>query len=428
MQKVLLLTICLLFLSASCSIFDFNKSDLFRVKNGKSVDIKKYPEINSSVIMGKIDLPPAISQNQQAVVISAYPAKVSGKKKDVSSHHSILDRTDEFMLYLPAGDYYLYVFADLNNDFLFKENEVIGTYGKPDIIHLTDNEIKSNINLKIVNGITKLPSGFSVEYNYESVEYIGKNGQVRKLYSEIFSPDNAKIGWWHPSLFMKAFGANIYLTEDYNPKKIPVLFVHGAQGSPHDFANLYVRLRKSDYQLIFFYYPSGMRLPMLSELLYLKINNLKSVFGFKKMYLIAHSMGGLVSRSMITNYYSGYSVIEKKYRTDNYIKAFITLATPWSGFGSANAGLKTSPYVIPSWIDVSEQSMFIKTNLKKNIPRGMDYYLFYGKLDKTSKGRALDSRVYSEAKGIYGYNADHNSILTEKEVIDKLMQVLKGNR
>lgn len=126
-------------------------------------------------------------------------------------------------------------------------------------------------------------------------------------------------------------------------------------------------------------------------------------------------MGGLVSRAMITDYYK---------ETEDFIKFFITFATPWSGFEAADTALKTSPYVLPSWIDVSAQSMFIKTSLKRSIPGSIDYYLFFGKWDTTSEGRALDSRVYTEAKGIFGFNADHNTILSDKDVFNKFNEIL----
>lgn len=431
MLKPIILNIIFIFVSLSCSILRMDKSDTLHAEKGKLVDIKKYPEINTSVILGKVELPESIVKNQQPVVIVAYPAEPQSAKKTGTEHFVILDRTDEFMLYLPQGDYFLYALFDLNNDYIYEENETIGVYGKPDIIHLSENEIKNNINLKITSldyEGTNFPTGFSTKYNYESIEYCTRNGQKRKIYSEIFSYENARIGWWHPSLFMKAFGANIYLTQDYNPEKIPVLFIHGAQGSPYDFSYFFVRLRNSNFQPLFFYYPSGMRLQMLSELLYLKIKELNSQYKFKKLIIVAHSMGGLVSRAMITDYYDGFFAdMENESIHENFIKMFISFATPWSGFKSASTAIKTSPYILPSWVDVSAHSMFIKMNLKKKLPENIDYYLFYGKWDKTSEGRALDSRVYSEAKEILGYNADHNSILSEKEIIDKFELILKDN-
>ncbi|MFH0974921.1 MAG: alpha/beta hydrolase [Spirochaetota bacterium] len=388
-----------------------------RVKKSTVINVKDYPENNTSVIMGSINLK---ELKEQPVVILAYSVNPVTEEKKYITSYVILNHTTNFMLYLPEGVYYLYAITDSNNDYIFDGNEITGVYGRPDKIVLKNNEIRNDINLNIgsseLNGI-KLPEKFSVQYNYNSIEYTTYNGQIRKIYSEIFSSDNAKIGWWHPSLFMKAFGANIYLTANYDPSKIPVLFVHGAQGSPQDWAYFYVRLDKKKYQPLFFYYPAGLRLPLLSKLLYIKIKELEQKYRFKRLYLIAHSMGGLVTRSMLTTYCGD---------KEKLIKLYATFATPWSGFEFADAALKTAPYVLPSWIDVSSHSMFIKTLLDKNISSSIDYYLFFGKNDNTSKGRALDARAYSGAKGIFGFNADHNTILSEKEVFDKFNEILSN--
>ncbi|MBN2403814.1 MAG: alpha/beta hydrolase [Spirochaetes bacterium] len=399
----------------SCSFLSIDNTDSMRVKHSTVIDAKDYPENNTAVILGSVTSVHALEQPILITVCSANPLK-DGKSRFAG--HILLNHTKEFMIYLPEGEYFLYAILDLNNDYIFEDKETAGFYGKPDKISLLKNEIKSGIIIPVgalAQPESIFPERLSVQHKYNSVEYTTYNGQVRKIYSEIFSSDNAKIGWWHPSLFMKAFGANIYLTEKYDPDKMPVLFIHGAQGSPYDWAHVYVHLDKNKFQPLFFYYPSGLRLPMLSELLYIRMKDLQQKYKFKEIYMAAHSMGGLVSRSMLTNYYK---------KNDKLIKLYVTFATPWSGFEFADAAMKTAPYVLPSWIDVSSHSMFIKTTLDRSIPLSVDYYLFFGKYDKTSKNRALDSRVYKDAKGIFGFNADHNTILTDKESLVKFNEIL----
>lgn len=406
-----MINISLVFIS--CSFINIDETDSLRVKKSTVINSNNYPEINSSVLMGTIDL-----KSNDPVVVVACPVNAAGSSGSQAFHYAMLNNTKEFMIYLPEGDYYLYVLGDLNNDYLFEGREAVGIYGRPDKISISKNVIKTGLNITIVTaGRRQIPVDcrFSLQYDYNTVEYITYNGQARKIYSEIFSHDNAKTGWWHPSLFMKAFGANIYLTEKYDPAKIPVLFVHGAKGSPKDFAYFYARLDKSKFQPMFFYYPSGLRLPLLAELLNVKIKDIEEKYRLKKLYIIAHSMGGLVSRAMITNY---------RKDPEGRIRLYITLATPWSGFESLVTAMKTVPYVLPSWIDVSSQSMFIKTSLNKPIPSTVDYYLFFGKYDKTSREQALDSRVYSDAKGIFGFNTDHDGILSDAESFSKFNEIL----
>ena len=399
----------------SCSFLSIDSSDSVRIKGSTEIDIREYPEDNTSVIIGTLSSSFSL---EQPVVIAVYSVNPLKNKNSRLAGHVLLNHTKEFMLYVPEGEYYLYAIFDFNNDYLYEEKETAGVYGKPDKISIKTNEIKSGIVIPVRDSAlsgNQFPEKLSIQYKYNSVEYTTYNGQVRKIYSEIFSRDNANIGWWHPSLFMKAFGVNIYLTGKYDPEKIPVLFVHGALGSPYDWAQIYVHLDKEKYQPFYFYYPSAVRLSTLAHLLYLDIKDLQAKYRFKKIYLAAHSMGGLVTRAMLTNYYK---------KTDNFIKTYVTFATPWSGIEFADKAMLTSPYVLPSWIDVSTKSMFIKTVLDKNIPRSIDYYLFYGKNDKTSKSSALDSRVYKDAKGIYGFNADHDSILRDKDSLLKFDEIL----
>jgi pimeloyl-ACP methyl ester carboxylesterase len=414
-KRIILYCLIITCVFASCSFLSIDNTDSIRIKNSTVIDAKDYPENNTAVILGTVNSAHSLDQPVVIAVYSANPLK------DMKSHFAgyvLLNHTKEFTIYLPEGEYYLYAILDLNNDYIFEDKETAGFYGKPDKISLQKNEIKTGIVIPVGDtGRTEnyFPEKLSIQYKFNSVEYTTYNGQVRKIYSEIFSRDNAKIGWWHPSLFMKAFGANIYLTEKYDPGKTPVLFIHGAQGSPYDWVHIYVHLDKTKFQPIFFYYPSGLRLPMLAELLFLKMKDLQRKYKFKEIYMAAHSMGGLVSRSMLTNYYE---------KNNNLIKKYVTFATPWSGFEFADSALETAPYVLPSWIDVSSNSMFIKTTLDKNIPSSVDYYLFFGKYDNTSKNRALDSRVYKDAKGIFGFNTDHNSILIDKESLFKFNEIL----
>jgi pimeloyl-ACP methyl ester carboxylesterase len=413
--RIILYSLIIISVPVSCAFFNMDDTDSMRVKNSTVIDARDFPENNTAVILGAVN---SDSPQEQPIAIAVYSANPLKDQKTRLAGYILLNHTREFMLYLPEGEYYLYAIADLNNDYIFEDQETVGVYGKPDKISLQANEIKRG--LVITAGISRLsennfPEKLSILHKFNSIEYTTYNGQQRRIYSEIFSYDNAKLGWWHPSLFMKAFGVNIYLTEKFDPEKMPVLFIHGAQGSPYDWAHIYVHLDKTKFQPLFFYYPSGLRLPILAELLHLKIKDLQQIYKFREIYIAAHSMGGLVSRSMLTNYYG---------KNDNLIKLYVTFATPWSGFEFADAALESAPYVLPSWIDVSSHSMFIKTILDRNIPPSIDYYLFFGKYDKTSKNRALDSRVYKDAKGIYGFNTDHDSILIDKDSLNKFNEII----
>ena len=369
---------------------------------------------NSAVIMGEV-----ISRKEYdyPVAVVAYPLSFS------SSHlqdYIILDRAGPFMIYVPEGKYRLYVISDSNNDTFFEDREVSGSYNNEEEIVLYKGDVRSG--LQLVTDIkashqTALPENLVLRDDVAAIAYMGQNGQVRKLYDEIFSFTNAEVGLWKPSVFMKAYGANIYFTEPYDPNKIPVLFVHGAQGSPQDWVYFWIRLDRSRYQAWFYYYPTGIRLSLASRILYEDLMLLKRSYGFSRIALAAHSMGGLATRAMLTN---------PEFRQDlSFCRLYITFATPWSGFDAADTAVHYSYKKLPNWFDVGTRSAFGKRVMRSDLPSYVNYYLFYGKQDKIAKGKAVDDRAFQEAKGHYGFACDHETIMSAPEVFRQFDRILE---
>jgi pimeloyl-ACP methyl ester carboxylesterase len=56
------------------------------------------------------------------------------------------------------------------------------------------------------------------------------------------------------------------------------------------------------FQALFFYYPSGLRLQTLADLLYEKLDLLYERYGFHELSIVAHSMGGLIVRAYLETY------------------------------------------------------------------------------------------------------------------------------
>ncbi len=59
-----------------------------------------------------------------------------------------------------------------------------------------------------------------------------------------------------------------YALEEDLPYKVPIVFVHGIEGSITDFLPLLERLDRQRYKPWFFYYPSGADLDKLAQLFY----------------------------------------------------------------------------------------------------------------------------------------------------------------
>jgi pimeloyl-ACP methyl ester carboxylesterase len=101
--------------------------------------------------------------------------------------------------------------------------------------------------------------------------------------------------------------ARIGLIQAYDPKKIPVLLVHGLQDTPASFAPMYFELMddpiiRERFQFWAFSYPSGYPYPISAAILRRELNAMREHYpDHQDLVIIGHSMGGLVSRLMVTD-------------------------------------------------------------------------------------------------------------------------------
>jgi pimeloyl-ACP methyl ester carboxylesterase len=104
-----------------------------------------------------------------------------------------------------------------------------------------------------------------------------------------------------------AYTARLVRLQPFDPNKIPVLMTHGLQDTPATWAPLLNRLRtdpeiNKHYQFWTYSYPSGYPFPYSAMLLREELDRIDKAYpNHKKIVLIGHSMGGLVSRMMVTD-------------------------------------------------------------------------------------------------------------------------------
>ena len=112
-------------------------------------------------------------------------------------------------------------------------------------------------------------------------------------------------GLFKPQAFENS--ARLARTEPYNPRKIPVLFVHGLGNSPATFAPVIQFLRsdpriRRNYQFWVFAYPSGLPYPLSAAVLRHQLNKMSRLYpDHKDIVVIGHSMGGMIGRLLLTN-------------------------------------------------------------------------------------------------------------------------------
>jgi pimeloyl-ACP methyl ester carboxylesterase len=332
---------------------------------------------------------------------------------------------------LPEGNYDLLVFADINGDDIFGRAEVVGqrTIGLDSAT--VPNTVLGQVDVRLSEP-KMLDWDVAIEVpdtkgRVESVFYPA--GTLRTLDDPIFDPTFSTLGMYDPASFFEQAPTMFYALEDDLGFKIPVIFVHGINGSAREFAPLVDQLDRHRYKPWFFHYPSGGDLDQLAELFY-------QIFLSGKVYdssgmpiiVVAHSMGGLVVREAINKY-------ERKSR-ENEVHLLVTMATPFGGHAAAAKGEQHSLIVLPSWRDLNPNNDFIRDLYRKPLPEFVHHELVYAyqnpdtiKLGENSDGVvALTSQLRPEAQtqatGQFGFDNSHTDILESEEVATHLQSLM----
>jgi len=101
--------------------------------------------------------------------------------------------------------------------------------------------------------------------------------------------------------------AQLARLEPYSPNKAVVLVIHGLMDSPSTWAPMIIKLRsdpeiRRNYQFWFYSYPSGYPYPYSASLLREKLDDAERRYPtHRPMVVIGHSMGGCISRLLITD-------------------------------------------------------------------------------------------------------------------------------
>src|SRR6266699_2708348 len=101
--------------------------------------------------------------------------------------------------------------------------------------------------------------------------------------------------------------ARIIRFEPYNPNKTVVLFVHGLMDTPVTWVPMLNDLRgdldfRRNYQIWFYSYPSGYPYPYCATILRNELDAIEKKYPLRKpMVVVAHSMGGCITRTLLTD-------------------------------------------------------------------------------------------------------------------------------
>jgi len=360
---------------------------------------------------------------------------VPGEEHKPLIAYRVLYRSGDFLFYQKAGDYYLGAFEDANEDFTFQPDERVGWLGKPSPLHTVPGERYDGLQITLRPpeiARKQLPALHARPVPQAALNLESKHvGTQASLSDERFSDANALLGMWEPVKFLDDYGAGLFFLEPYSEAKTPVLFVHGVGGTPRSFAPLIASLDRDAFQPWVAHYPSGLRLAVLSDGFADILLEAQARFGFKRVIVVAHSMGGLLARSTINHLAA---------ETHSFVPVFVTISTPWEGHPGAETGINRSPVILPCWYDMAPGSPFLADLRRTPLPPETRYHLFFGYrgdrplfIDDNSDGTIplsslLDTGMQDEAVKVFGFDETHATILRSPTVAARLAQILAPYR
>ncbi len=368
----------------------------------------------------------------------------SGRRSVNLIDHFPVERSGRFAFGAQPGTFRLAAFEDRNANLTYDSGEAV-LAGLSDF-ELAPGERLDDIDL-VVPHDASLDPVFDVlheqartprdQQNF-SIGRFTVRGDVVDLSDPKFGQPSGSMGMWRFVDFIFEIGPGVYFLEQYDRNKIPVLFVHGLSGFPQEFSTLIAGIDRDHFQPWVYFYPSGIHLDGISDHLTDVATHLQMKHGFDEMAVVAHSMGGLVSRSFIRKYW------ERTARAD--IKVFVALSSPWGG-SKATARIEGAPkdLIVYSWLDMSPSSDFLKGLFhqppdfrhRRPLPSHTEFHMMYGfRRREASFGPSGDGVVTLKSMTRVGaieaahYRAlpldyDHTDILHSDEALDRLNLILE---
>lgn len=346
----------------------------------------------------------------------------------------LLDQDGSYMLLVSPGRLRLAAFRDGNRDRVRQDDEpAVWLHAERAI------EIHEHVRYRGIDGTlpgTADPSlALRVDLSNPDVDtdfgFGGpRPGTLAELSDDRFSWANADKGLWRPADFLIDPGGALFFLEPFDPDRTPVLFVHGMGGTPSEFQVLIDALDRDRFQPWVLHYPSALRLEIVADYLHLALRDLRDRLGFERLFLVAHSMGGLVARASLDEF--------REAELEQAVPLLVSLSTPWSGHVAAATGVDRSPVVLPSWRDMKPGSPFLTELMETPLSDEVEFHLFFGFEGHLARKRtggvndgvvALASQLAPEAQRdaarLRGFPANHTDILLRADVAQALNEVLE---
>lgn len=361
-------------------------------------------------------------------VVAAFKARRTGMDQPHLSSYTLLTRPGQYKLCLSPGLYEIWAFADVNHNFTLDTDEPFGVAHGGQPVEVEPKRKYSSWNIAV--RATQTPNPMIIDIstsalNPELTASLKNIGEVVLLTDSRFSTRMQTYGLWRPVSSVRKGMLGLFFLDTYKPCRVPILFIHGMSGSPRDFKELIDEIDIKRFQPWVFSYPSNLSLDTLSNYLFLALQKVRLQHRFDAMLVVAHSMGGLIARNLLLKLQDNQDVGLK-------VPLFLSLSTPWNGHSGAKSGLKYSPIVIPSWVDIVPNSPFIEGLYEAQRLEATEHHLWYGVAEDQQGDGTLSiesmtySRAFDEATDVRQFVANHRSILTKETILTEFNRLIQG--
>lgn len=359
--------------------------------------------------------------------------------------YAIGDRQDRWQFALAPGRYSLMAFHDLDGNLELDDDEPAHRVDDGEVFDCGGGEHIEDIRIEIdpdqrlkTDRVVSIGRGRGlIESALETAVSAGQMtafGEVVDLDDPRFDPEVAGDSLWRPVDFILAGYSGVYLGKPFDSGRVPLLFIHGINGSPRVLEPLIRHFDSERYQPLYYYYPSGLRLDQVAAHLYRVMHELELRHDIDRMHVIAHSMGGLVAQAWLN---------ERAVRgSPARIATFISISTPWLGYEAARQGVDRSPVVVPVWRDMASGSDFLADLFPDDARSGDNpagqvrhHMLFSYQSEGWVSRRAGDGvaslasmlapEVQRRAASLFGIDSGHVSILESVEAIEHIERILE---
>lgn len=351
------------------------------------------------------------------VAVLRVPAHTQGSLEIVD--YAMLARPGRYSFFVdPANRYRVIAFEDTDGDRLYDPDERLGAWNGFADVAAADGQVLE-LHVDITSGVpgplpeVQMPTGDSRSLHI---------GDVLPLSDPRFGPENGRRGMWEPLAFMREVGGGLFLTEPHRGGRTPVVLVHGMTGYPQEFEEIVASLDAARFEPWLVQYPSGWELEPVADYVARGLVELSHALEVERVCLVAHSMGGVVSRRTLA------FLAERGH--PELVRGFVTLASPLGGIPGAAAGASFSPIQVPSWHSLVPDGPFMTGQYVAPLSRGTRYALFFafdgehggdGVVPLTSQLRA---EAQAEAALVRGFHTTHTGILEDRAALAAVLSEL----